>query len=78
MAVIVDCREDTYIHGNCTHCGLSLNESNNKRVVTLQKSELEVSIDEMAVKEKLNELENLDFYKRIMEFARTRRRSKSI
>jgi hypothetical protein len=74
MAVMVDYREDPYIHVNCPHCGLSLNESNNKRVFTLQKSELEVSINEGAVKEKLDELENLDFYKRILEFTRTRRR----
>lgn len=71
---MVDYREDPYIHGNCPHCGLSLNEINNKRVFTLQKSELEVSIDEGAVKEKIAELENLDFYKRIVEFAKIRRR----
>jgi hypothetical protein len=73
MVVMVDYREDPYIHVNCPHCGLPLNESNSRSIVTLQKSELEVSIDEGTVKEKLNELENLDFYKRIVEFARTRR-----
>ncbi len=78
MAVIIDYMEYPYILVNYPHCDLSLNESNNKRIVTLQKSELEVSIDEGAVKEKIAELENLDFYKRIVEFARTRQRSKSI
>ena len=73
MVVMVDYREDPYVHGNCPHCGLSLNESNSKWVPTLQKSELEVSINEGAVKEKLDELESLDFYKRIVEFAKTRR-----
>ncbi len=75
---MIEYKKDPYIPGNCPHCGLSLNESNNNRVFTLQKSELEVSIDDRAVKEKLDELENLDFYKNIVEFAKTRRSSKSI
>jgi hypothetical protein len=72
MAVIVDYRDYPYILVNCPHCDLSVNKLNNKRIVTLQKSELEVSVDEGAVKEKIADLENLDFYKRIVEFARTR------
>jgi predicted hydrocarbon binding protein len=71
--IIVDCRENSCIACGDSHCDFTVKWRVPRGLPSPKKEDVEIRIDEEALKEKVAELENLDFYKRIVEFARTRR-----
>ncbi len=71
--IIVDCRENSCIACGDSHCDFTVKWRVPRGLPTPKKEDVEIRIDEEALKEKVAELENLDFYKNIVEFARTRR-----
>jgi hypothetical protein len=70
MSVMVNNLEDTYIPFTCPHCGFSIKRNSTQALQKLLKHEVNISIDEKAVKTKLHELEKLDFYKKIVTYAK--------
>jgi hypothetical protein len=73
----IDSKEKSCIATGNSYCHFTLAWRIPKGLPLPEKNRIEIQIDEKALKEKVQEIEELDFYKKVVSYARQRRTEKT-